>query len=379
MPRRAGPIKVSLMRSQEDRPAPSDRARPRVPIGLDTAAAYSWRLLVTLAALAVLVYVLVVLRLIVIPMFVALLLATLLVPLAERLRGRGVPSLVATWLVFVGGIGAMVGLIFVVAPEVADQLDDVGEDVRKGAEDVITWLGDGPLNLSRDDVNRYLAQIADQVREQQSSLVSGAFRGAYLLVEVVAGLLLTLVLTFFFVKDGERISKALTGFFPRDRRGDVRAIGRRAWDALGAYMRGTAVVGVVDAVAIGIALLVLGVPLVIPLAIFTFFGAFFPLIGAVIAGIVATLVTLVTKGFVAALIVAGVTVAIQQLEGDVLQPIVLGKAVKLHPVVILLSITAGAIVAGVAGAFLAVPLAAVVSATVSYLRGDREEAVPSET
>ena len=379
MPFCADPNRVSLMSSHEDRPAPSERPRPRVPIGLDAAAGYSWRLLVTLAAVTVLVYVLVVLRLIVIPMFVALLLATLLVPLAERLRSRGVPSLLATWLVFVGGIGAMVALVFLLAPQVADQLDDVGEDVRKGAEDVITWLVDGPLDLSRDEVNRYLAQIADQVREQQSSLVSGAFRGAYLLVEVVAGLLLTLVLTFFFVKDGDRISRALAGFFPRDRRDDIRAVGRRSWEALGAYMRGTALVGVVDAIAIGIALLVLGVPLVVPLAIFTFFGAFFPLIGAVIAGIVATLVTLVTKGFVAALIVAGVTVAIQQLEGDVLQPIVLGRAVKLHPVMILLSITAGAIVAGVAGAFLAVPLAAVTSASVSYLRGDRDEPVTTET
>lgn len=350
----------------------SQRPDTRVSPVLDKAAAYSWRLLVTIAAVALLVYVLVVLRLIVIPMFVALLLATLLVPLAERLRNRGVPSLLATWLVFVGSVAGFAGLIYFLAPQVVDQLDDVGQDVRSGAEAVITWLVDGPLDLSRAEVDRYIDQITEQLREQQSRFISGAFRGAYLFVEVVAGLVLTLVLTFFFVKDGDRISKALLGFFPRERRSDASAIGRRSWEALGAYMRGTAIVGVVDAVAIGVALLILGVPLVIPLVIFTFFGAFFPLIGAVVAGTIATLVTLVTKGFVAALIVAGVTVAIQQVEGDVLQPIVLGRAVKLHPVVILLSITAGAVVAGVAGAFLAVPLAAVISATVAYVRSEKD-------
>ncbi|MBW3595532.1 MAG: AI-2E family transporter, partial [Actinobacteria bacterium] len=339
---------------------------------LDTVAAYSWRLLVTVAAVAVVVYALVVLRLVVIPIFIAVLLATLLVPLAERLRTRGVPSLVATWLVFVGAIGAVVALVSVLAPQVADQLDDLGQDVREGAEAVVTWLVDGPLDLSRNEIDRYIDQVSEQLQERRSRLISGAFRGAYLLVEVIAGLLLTLVLTFFFVKDGDQISNALVGLFPRDRRTDVRAIGRRAWEALGAYMRGTALVGVVDATAIGLALLILGVPLVLPLAIITFFGAFFPLVGAVVAGIVATLVALVTKGFVAALILVGVTIAIQQIEGDVLQPIVLGRAVKLHPVMILLSITAGAIVAGVAGAFLAVPIAAVTSASVAYVRGKGE-------
>lgn len=356
----------------------NETPRARVPRALDTAAAYSWRLLVTVAAATIVIYVLVVLRLVVIPMFVALLIATLLVPLAERLRGRGVPSLLATWVVFAGAIGAFAALVVLLAPEVADQLDEVGQEVRTGAEDVVTWLVDGPLNLSRADVDRYLDQLSGQLQEQRSALISGAFRGAYVLVEVIAGLLLTLVLTFFFVKDGDRISKAMAGFFPRERRTDIRALGRRAWGALGAYMRGTALVGVVDAVAIGLALLILGVPLLIPLVIITFFGAFFPLIGAVVAGIIATLVTLVTKGFVAALIVAGVTVAVQQLEGDVLQPIVLGRAVKLHPVVILLSITGGAIVAGVAGAFLAVPLAAVTSATVSYVRDGDDETVETD-
>jgi predicted PurR-regulated permease PerM len=152
-------------------------------------------------------------------------------------------------------------------------------------------------------------------------------------------------------------------------------VSKRSWDALGAYIRGTAIVGLVDAVAIGGTMLVLGVPLVAPIAVITFFGAFFPLVGAVVAGVIAALVALVTTGFVPALILAAATIVVQQVEGDVLQPLVLGRAVHLHPLVILLSLTGGAIVAGIAGAFLAVPVAAVVSVAVAHLRGREPDTV----
>lgn len=345
-----------------------DSPPPEVPRSLVVMAAYSWRFLVISAAVVVLVYVLVVLRLIVIPVFVALMLSTLLVPLAERLRRRGVPALVATWLVFVGALGTLGGLIFLLAPQVSDQLGNVGREVRAGTESVVTWLIEGPLDLSRGDVDRYLDQVTEQLRERQGSLVSGAFRGAYLVAELIAGILLVLVLVFFFIKDGDRISNGIVGLFPSERHRDIRALGRRSWEALGAYIRGTAVVGLVNATAIGVALLIIGVPLVLPLAIITFLGAFFPLIGAVLAGSIAALVALVTQGVVPALIVVAVTVAVQQVEGDVVQPLVLGRAVKLHPLVILLALTGGAVVAGIAGAFLAVPVAAIVSACVDYLR-----------
>jgi putative heme transporter len=338
-------------------------------------AAYAWRFLVVVAATLILVYVLVTLRLIVIPMVVALLISTLLVPLAERLRRRGLPSLLATWIVFAVSLGLVAAIVYFIVPAIADELDNLSRDVRQGTEDVITWLTEGPLDLTRAEIDDYIDRIADQVRERQSSIVSGAFKGAYLLVEVVVGALLTAVLTFFFVKDGNRIATALLDMFPERRRDDIRTVSRRSWEALGAYIRGTAIVGLVDAVAIGGTMLVLGVPLVIPIAVITFFGAFFPLVGAVVAGVIAALVALVTTGFVPALILAAATIVVQQVEGDVLQPLVLGRAVNLHPLVILLSLTAGAIVAGIAGAFLAVPVAAVGAVVVAHLRGREPDTV----
>lgn len=349
-----------------------------VPRLLAVTAAYSWRFLAVVAAAVIFVYVLVVLRLIFIPMVVALLLSTLLVPLAERLRRRGLPSLLATWIVFAGSLGLVAAIVYLIAPEIADELDTLARDVKQGTEDVITWLTTGPLDLTRADVDRYIDQAAEQLRARQSSIVSGAFRGAYVVVEVVVGALLTAVVTFFFVKDGARISNALLGMFPARRRDDVRAVAQRSWEALGAYIRGTAVVALVDAVAIGGTMLVLGVPLVVPVAVITFFGAFFPLVGAVVAGIIAALVALVTTGFVPALILAAATIVVQQVEGDVLQPLVLGRAVHLHPLVILLSLTAGAIVAGIAGAFLAVPVAAVAAVVVDSLRSREPGPVVSE-
>jgi predicted PurR-regulated permease PerM len=342
----------------------------RVPHALAVASAYSWRLLTITAAAVVVIYVLVTLRLIVIPVFVALLISTLLVPIASRLKRIGVAPLLATWATFMTAVALFALAVFLIAPQISDQLDSLGRDVRRGAEEVLTWLVNGPFDLTRAQIDRYLDNVSEELRASSRSLVSGAFRGVYLLVEVIAGVLLTLVLTFFFVKDGERIAGALLGLVAEPRRDTVRDIARRSWDVLGAYMRGTAIVGLIDAAAIGLALLILGVPLLLPLVIVTFLGAFFPLVGAFTAGALATLVALVTAGVVPAVIVAGVTIIVQQLEGDVLQPLVLGRAVKLHPLVILLSLTAGAIVAGVAGAFLAVPLAAVASVTASYLRSD---------
>ena len=362
------PVRDGSVPMGEHAQVTTDPRRIEVPRGLAKTAAYSWRLLVIGAAAVVLVYALVTLRLIVIPIFVALLISTLLVPVANALRRRGFPSLLATWLTMILAIGTLAGIVYIIVPQVADELDTVGQAVKAGFEDVVAWLIRGPLDLTRAQIDGYIDQASSQLSAQRSSLISGAFKGAYVIFEVIAGFVLTIVLVFFFVKDGERIANAFLGLFGEERREDVRQIASRSWAALGAYIRGTAIVGVVDATFIGIGLLIMGVPLVVPLTIITFFAAFFPLVGAVAAGILATLVALVTKGFFAGLVIAGVTILVQQIEGDVLQPVVLGRAVNLHPLVILLSLTAGAIIAGIAGAFLAVPLAAVTTVAVTYTR-----------
>lgn len=200
--------------------------------------------------------------------------------------------------------------------------------------------------------------------------------GAVLAAEIVAGTLLTIVLLFFFLKDGPKITGWIRNHVSGPRRDLLETLGRRAWMTLGAYIRGTALIGVADAVLIGIGLLVIGVPLVAPLMVLTFFGAFFPLVGAVVAGLVAALVALVSGGPIDALLVVGIVVVVQQVEGDVLAPLVLGRAVKLHAVVVLLALTAGAVVAGVTGAFLAVPTAGVAAAIGNELRARRNDSPP---
>ena len=354
-------------------PSPADETEPLGEEGtggplLPIVAGYSWRILVVLAMGWVALWLLVKLRLVVIPVIAALFLTALLGPLAQWLKGKGWPPLLAAWTVMLATIGVLAGIVFLIAPSVGSELDEVGASVQEGFQRILDYLARSPLQLSEQDIDRYMDQAIDQVAANREQITSGVLSGAVKLVEVVTQFFLTIVLTFFFVKDGLQMFRWFERQFPGRNRRHVRAVGERAWTAMGGYLRGVGITGVVDALLIGTVLVVLGVPLVIPLAILTFFGAFFPLVGAILAGTVATLVALVTTGPGDALIVAGATLVIQQVEGDVLQPIVMGRTVKLHPVVILLSLTAGAIVAGVIGAFLAVPIAAVAASIGNYVK-----------
>src|SRR6266498_378931 len=298
--------------------APERRAA-EAPGWLSRSAAVSWRLLVVAAAIGVVGFLLVYLRLVVLPVIVALFLSTLLAPPAGWLRARGWPPLAATWAV-------MGGAVLVIA----------------GAS---------------------------------AALARGLLSGATLAVEVVTGALLSLVLTFFFIKDGDRMGNWFANHAGA-RADDVRAAGRRAFETLGAYLRGQATVGLIDGVFIGIGLAVVGVPLAVPLAFLVFLGAFLPIVGAFLSGLIAALVALVSKGLVAALIIVGITILVQQLEGHVLAPLVLGRAVKLHPAVILLALTGGGVVGGIIGAALAVPSVAVVTSVATYLRNRPPDPLP---
>ena len=226
-----------------------------------------------------------------------------------------------------------------------------------------------PFGLSEADLNRYLDQARERFTENSSGLTRGAVEGVTLVGELFTGLILCLFLTFFFVKDSERFTRWILDFAGRHREPTCARSARSA-TAVSGYLRGQATVGAVDGVFIGIGLAVLGVPLVVPLAFLTFVAAFLPLVGAFVAGALAALVALVTKGVTTALLVVGLTVLVQQLEGHLLAPLLLGRAVALHPVVIILALAAGAILGGIIGAFLAVPIAAVVTAVGTYLRGE---------
>ncbi|MFN2488576.1 MAG: AI-2E family transporter [Actinomycetota bacterium] len=331
-------------------------------------AALSWRFLVIVAAGWLIVMALVTLRIVVLPLIIALLISTLLGPPAAWLRAHAWPRLLAAWTVLFGSLLVLAALVTVLAPQVSSELGDLAQSARAGFEEVATWLVEGPLELTRDQVDRYVDRAVEQARSNSSIITSGVLTGAIAAAEAIAGAVLTLVLVFFFIKDGDDMLEWGLKQFPQGTREHARAVAHRAWDSMGAYIRGTAVIALVDAVLIGIALLVIGVPLVVPLMVLTFFGGFFPLIGAVLAGAIAALVALVTNGPLDAFLVAGAVTMIQQVEGDVLQPVVLGRAVRLHPVVILLALTAGAVLGGIAGAFLAVPVTAVATSVGSYAK-----------
>jgi predicted PurR-regulated permease PerM len=339
-----------------------------VPPWLARSAAVGWRLLVVAAAVAVVAAVLVYLRLLVLPVVVALFLATLLAPPVRWLRAHGWPPLAATWTVIATALLLAAGTGAVLAPQIGPQFGTLSDQVSEGLEDVQRWLREGPLQFSESQLSDLLTRARQEIQANSAGLTRGVLSGATLALEVVTGALLSLVLTFFFVKDGDRIGNWIARQAGPGAAEQLRAVGRRAFDTLGAYLRGVAIVGLVDAVLIGIGLAVMGVPLAVPLAFLVFLGAFFPIVGAFLSGVFAALVALVSKGVLAALIIVAITVAVQQLEGHVLAPVVLGRAVKLHPVVILLALTGGGVVGGIAGAALAVPAVAVATAVGSYLR-----------
>lgn len=335
---------------------------------IDRVASFTWKAVVVAGGVAVAVVALAQLRIVVLPMIVALLLSTVLVPPVAWVQHLGVPRLLATWLVLLASLGTFVGVVVLAAPSVAQEFKDLGPTLAEGIDQVETWLVEGPLELSRNQIDRYSDQALEQLRSSGGSIASGVLAGAILAGEVLAGLLLVVVLVFFFVKDGAKMCAFALSQVREEHRDLVCALSRRVWRVVGGYVRGTALVAVVDAVIIGIGLLVIGVPLVLPLVMLTFFGAFFPLVGAVVAGTVAALVALVSGGPGDALLVLGVVVLVQQIEGDVLAPLVLGRAVRLHPVVIIVALTGGAVIGGLIGAFLAVPTAAVAVAVGSELK-----------
>lgn len=351
--------------------------RRTFPPSLEYAVGLTWRLLLLALGIGMVVYAFFALSLVTVPVVIALLLSTLLEPPARHLRARGWHPLLASWTVMLLALAVLVGIGVFIVPRVVDEFGQVGDDVERAVADIEEWLVEGPVGLSQEDLETYVDAAVERIRGSASEIGSQVVNGAFVAFEVVAGLLLALVLTFFFVKDGERLTNAVVDLLPGHRERIARRLGRRAWDTLTAYVRGTAVVSTVDAVIIGLGLLVIGVPLVLPLAMLTFIGGFFPLVGAVTAGVVAVLVALVSGGLTDAVLVAGVVIVVQQVEGDVLQPVVMGRALRLHPVVILLALTTGAITAGVLGAFLAVPFAALIAAVVAELRAGDDSVAES--
>lgn len=339
-----------------------------VPLPLKRAGSWSAYLLLTAAGFLAILYLIVRLKIIFIPVFVALLITTLLAPLVAYLRDRGWKPMLATWTVVLGSLVLLSAVVALLVPQFTGQFEEMRTRATEGFDDVVVWLGEGPLEISEQELDRYIEQATEQIQENSDQITGGILTSLTVTFEFVAGILLVFVLAFFFLKDGPEIWEWVKRQATRQNRGHIDEMGRRAWSTLTGYVRGTAIIALADAILIGVALLLVGNPLWIPLSVITFFGAFFPIVGAVVAGVLAALVTLVTNGVTDALIITGVIVLIQQVEGDVLQPVVMGKVVRLHPIVILISLTAGAILGGIAGAFVAVPATAVASTVGNYMK-----------
>jgi putative heme transporter len=345
---------------------------PGVPSSLRTTAAIAWRVLVLAAVVFLLGLAVARLRLVVLPLFGALLAATFLAPPVSWLRGRGVPAGLASLTVILGAIAIVGGISAALAPQVAGEIEELDVSVTGGVDEIEEWLIEGPLSLSRESVNDLFDRAEQELRDSSDVIASGALSGATIALEVIAAALLGLVILFFLLKDGPRIWAFLVDLFPIRIREDVRGMGERAWMTLGGFLRGTAIVAAIDAFFIGLTLALVGVPFVVPLAVITFFGGFVPIVGAFVAGFASAMVALVSNGLTAALIVVGATLAVQQIEGNLLQPIIVGRRVLLHPIVVLLAVTTGGVLWGVLGAFIAVPVASAAWAAVSYLREQRQ-------
>lgn len=347
----------------------SDRDQDRIPDWLEASAAWTWRLLLLLIAGLAVLWLLARLLVVSLPVIVAIIVATLAAPPVAALRRRGLKPAAATGIVVVGGLAAIIGLLAVLTPSFIDQLGDLGPTLADGWDAVLSWLETGPLGYDRAQVEELLSNAQDMVSSGGGSgLVSGVLSGAAIVAQGLAGLLLFVVLLFFFVKDGDEIVQWFIDRTSPAYRPTLRAVGARAWAALGGYVRGTALIALIDALGIMIGLLILQVPLVAPLTLLVFLGGFLPVIGAFAAGLVAVLVALAAGGLIKALLVLAVILGVQQLEGNLLQPVIMRRAVALHPVVILVALGAGAALAGIVGAFLSVPIAAVVAAAGNELR-----------
>jgi putative heme transporter len=339
-----------------------------VPRGLAVASAVTLRLVIVVGGLVLVALGAARLMLVVLPVIIAVLLTTLLTPAFGWLRDRGWRPGPAAALPVLGAVLVFFGLWALIIPGVLSQSDDLFKNLQDGVRQAVGVVE--PLGVGRADVDKAIDDGLSSV--QGSAVANEVLTGAVLLTQWAAAIVLIVVLTFFFLKDGAAIWEWVIELFHEDRQPMLREVGERSWGALSAYVQGVFLVATIDAVLIGAALLIVGVPVAMPLIVLTFVAAFFPIVGAFVAGAAAVLVALVANGLGAAIVILAVIVAVQQLEGNVFYPVVVGRKLRLHPVGILLALTAGGVLAGVVGAFLAVPIAAVTAAVLQYTRERRE-------
>ncbi|MFE7123977.1 AI-2E family transporter [Streptomyces sp. NPDC057617] len=339
-----------------------------IPWGMRVAGEAAWRLLVLAGMLWVLMRVISAVQLVVMAFVAALLITALLEPTVAWLKRVGVPRGVATALTAISGF-VLMGLVgWFVVWQVVENIDDLSNRVTDGINELKRWLLNSPFHVTEDQINDLAKSLSDAVGSNTEEITSAGIQGVTVIVELLTGIFLAMFSTLFLLYDGKKVWQWSLKLVPAQAREGVAGAGPRAWHTLTAYVRGTVLVALIDALFIGLGLYFLEVPLAVPLAVIIFLGAFIPLVGAVISGALAVVVALVTQDVFTALMVLIIVLGVQQIEGHVLQPFILGRAVRVHPLAVVLAVAAGGLVAGIAGAVVAVPLVAVTNTVVGYLR-----------
>lgn len=358
---------------------PHDRGpKSRLLDRLDVAAGYGWRIITVAVAVGLAVWLVGQLLIVVLPVAVATLITRALWPISSRLHRVGLRPALAAALTLIGFLIVIGSVLAVTSAAIVGESDELSSTLSEGIDDVTEWLvDDSPFDVTRTDVERWRSQAGDALRSFGGSGGGALASGAIAAVEAAAGTLLALIVAFFMLKDGGRWFERIVDARPAEQRDLTERTIRRGWDAIGGYLRGAAALGGIEAAAIGAVMAGVGASLVPSVMMITFMAAFVPIVGATAAGVVAVLVTLVTAGPVPALIVAGVTLVVQQIDNDLLAPVIYGRALRMHPLVVLLGIAAGGSLFGFVGTIFAVPFLAVTLNMIDEIR--REDSAIDQT
>ena len=355
------------------RQAASDR---QVPFALQTAAAWSWRLMIVGFAAAALYWTLAKISLIVISLMIAALLAGLMSPVVYFLRRNRIHAGIATAITEIGLIAAVVGLLALVGQQLTAGFSSLSDQVAEGWNQIVAMLNNLPIDLGADKIDQYINQLVTTLQDNTSSILNGVASVGSTAADIGTGMVIVLFTLIFFLMEGEKIWLFIVKLFPRNARRAVNGAGRRGWKSLVSYVRVQVFVAAVDAVGIGLSAFFLGVPLALPLGVLVFLGSFIPVVGALLTGVIAVLLALVANGLVNALIMLAMVLVVQQIESHILQPLVMGKAVALHPLAVVIVVAAGSMLYGIIGALFAVPVLAVVNTVIRYLAGREWEHDP---
>ncbi len=353
-------------RRPDDDVAPNG-VEENVPAGLRLASAWSWRLLVLAGAIALLIFLIIQLRLIIIPLLVAVLVSALLVPLVTFLVRHKWPKGLAVAVVLIGALAVVAGLITLAVTQIARGSAGFSTRLAESYETFKDFLLTSPLQLTEREINNYVEQATTALQSESQLFVSGALSFGLTLGHFVAGVLLALFSLLFILIDGKGIWKWIVRIFPKRARPAIDGAGVAGWATLGNFARVQILVATIDAIGIGIGAAIIGVPMAVPIAVLVFLGSFIPIVGAVATGAVAIVIALIFLGPVQALAMLGVVLLVQQIEGHVLQPLIMGSAVKVHPLAVVLVVAAGSLLAGIPGALFAVPIAAVLNVMINYV------------